>query len=395
MDTPGRFRLNMTFFRQKYSFSLVTGIVLLAAAAGCYESGGVHEITQTREAKNAHAPTSLDMSSAARFFGPQAAQQMASTENSIRPSLEWKTPPGWQNLPPAPMREINLAAGDPPMTECYVSSLPVSGGGLEANVNRWRQQMGLAPDSADAIYSLPDVQVLGHVGKLVELNGTYAGMRGDEQREDAKMLAAFVPAGDRAITVKMIGPAEQVDAERENFDFFLSSLAEPGVAAAVPETPHAAEHEGGESTIHEEVGGIAFDVPQEWTRTGERPMRLVTYTLNESGETECYISQLSGDGGGVDANLNRWASQMGQSPLSPEAIEALPKIAVLDNDVPVLETAGTFTSMRGESKEGYGLIGVFLPLGDTSYSIKLIGPEEEVAAAKDEFIAFCESLHIH
>jgi len=390
MDTPGRFRLNMTFFRQKYSFHLVAGTVLFVAAAGCYESGGVHEM-QTREAKRAHAPTSPDMSAAARFFGPQAAQQMASTENSIKPSLEWKTPPGWQNLPPAPMREINLAAGDPPMTECYVSSMPQSGGGLEANVNRWRQQMGLAPDSAEAIYSLPDVQVLGHVGKLVELSGTYAGMRGDQQREDAKMLAAFVPAGDRAITVKMIGPAEQVNAERENFDLFLSSLAEPNATTRTAEHDHGGEGD----TVHEEAGGVAFDVPKDWSRTGERPMRLVTYTLGESGETECYISQLSGPGGGVDANLNRWQGQMGQQSLSTDEIEALPKLTVLDREVPLLETAGTFTSMRGESKDGYALIGVFVPLEGASYSIKLIGPETEVNEAKDAFITFCESLHVH
>jgi hypothetical protein len=355
---------------------------------GCQQkSGGVHEIEQTRMATKPHAPADPNMSSAQRF-GFQMPQERPAMATAQGPAFRWETPVGWENLPPRPMRDVNLAVGEE--TECYVSALSSSGGGLAANVNRWRQQMGLAPESEDWIAALPPIEVMGLEGRLVELEGTYSGMRGDQNAEGYKMLAAFVPAGDRTVTIKMIGPSEQVTAERQNFESFAASLS---LADAADHAGHDhAEHaEGG---THESVGGLAFDVPEGWSRAGERPMRLVTYVLSD-GETECYISPLSGTGGGVEANLNRWLGQMGREPMSADAIAALPKLTVLGQEVALLETSGTFTSMRGDAKPGYALAGVFVPMSETSYSIKLIGPEEEVAASKATFIAFCESLHTH
>ncbi len=359
---------------------------------GCHESGGVHQIDTTRTATKPHAPAKPGMDSAERF-GFRKAPQMASAPQSA-PMFQWMTPEGWQVLAPRPMRDLNFAVGDPPSIECFVSSLSASGGGVAANVNRWRQQMGLAPESAETIDALPKVDVLGYPGSLVELEGTYSGMRGDQNAENSMMLAVFVPAGDRTVTIKMIGPADQVSAERDNFAKFATSLQ--GNASDAPTQTAAADaHESGEGTAHESVGGLAFDVPQEWKQAGQRPMRLVTYTLGAAGETECYISPLSGTGGGAEANVNRWLGQMGQPPLNADALAALPTITVLGQDVFLVETGGTYTSMRGETKSDYALTGVFVTMDDTSYSIKLIGPKADVTANRAAFTAFCESLHVH
>lgn len=372
---------------------LTMATTLCIGGLGCHKkSGGVHEITATRTATKAHAPADATLSSAERFFKP-TRQMASSTPPVAAPAFQWVTPPGWQILAPKPMRDLNFAAGDPPLTECYVSTLSASGGGVAANVNRWRQQMGLAPESAENIDALPAIEVLGYQATLVELDGTYSGMRGDRQADDSKMLAAFVSAGDRTVTIKMIGPAEQVESERENFGMFVASLA---VSDPV-ETSHApaSGETASDGTTHESVGGLAMEAPDEWRRVGERPMRLVTYVLGASGETECYISPLSGTGGGAEANLNRWLRQMGQPPLSADALDALPKLSVLGQEVSLLETGGTYTTMRGETKTNYALTGVFVTLESTSYSIKLLGPQEEVAANRAAFTAFCESLHVH
>ena len=379
------------------SIRLFNALTLTAAVAvvgfSCQEkSGGTHTMS-TRTATRPHAPAATDMSSTQRF-GFQMPEQPSAMAASPSTAFRWETPVGWENLPPQPMRDINLAVGEE--TECYVTAMAASGGGLAANVNRWRQQMGLAPESEEWIAALPPINVLGREGRLVELEGTYSGMRGDQNAGGYKLLAAFVPTEDQTVTIKMIGPAEKVTTERENFKFFAASLTLNESAPTTQSSDHAgqdhAEHE--EGGAHESTGDLAFDVPAGWQRTGERPMRLVTYVLG-GGDTECYISPLSGTGGGVEANLNRWLGQMSQEPMDAEAMAALPTITVLDQEVSVLETAGAFTSMRGDSKPGYALIGVFVPSDDTSYSIKLIGPEEEVTANKAAFIAFCESLHKH
>jgi hypothetical protein len=381
-------------------FQLICFSTLAAFAAlgtlGCQEkSGGIHTMT-TRMATEPHAPADPEMSSAERF-GFRMPQQPPTMPVAQGPAFQWETPVGWENLPPRPMRDINLAVGDE--TECYVSALSATGGGLAANVNRWRQQMGLAPESEEWIAALPSINVMGGEGRLVELDGTYSGMRGDQNAEGYKMLAAFVPAGERTVTIKMIGPAEHVTAERENFELFAASLSlnEPKPAAHAQDHAghdHGADAEHEEGGSHESVGALAYEVPAGWQRAGDQPMRLVTYVIG-SGETECYISPLSGTGGGVAANLNRWLGQMGQQPMDADAIAALPKLSVLGQEVALMETSGTYSGMRGGTKPGYALVAVFVPSSGTSYSVKLIGPEEEVAANKAAFIAFCESLHTH
>lgn len=374
-----------------FSPLLLAALFAVGGVACQQKSGGVHEMT-SRTATKAHAPADPNMSSAQRFgFG--TAPQTASVAQTA-PQFQWETPAGWQMLAPKPMRDINLAVGD--QTECFVSALSASAGGLAANVNRWRQQMGLAPESEETIAALPSIEVMGYSGTLVEIEGTYSGMRGDQNAEGYKMLAAFVPAGDRTVTIKMIGPADEVGAERDNFGLFAQSLSVSEPAETAQDHTHDHDHaEHASDVVHDSAGDLAFEVPAYWKRVGERPMRLVTYVLGTVGETECYISPLSGTGGGVEANLNRWLGQMGQPPLDAAAIDALPKLSVLDQEVSLLETSGTFTSMRGETKSGYAMVGVFLPMSDTSYSLKIIGPEEDVTANKAAFVAFCESLHTH
>jgi len=381
----------MTLFRHMTALSIATLIAM--AGLGCTEkSGGVHQIeaSDLRTTTKGHPPVDVAMTSAKRFGFTKSSS--TTPVAPAAPAFEWITPESWQILAPQPMRDLNFAAGDPPMTECYVSIMGSSGGGVAANVNRWRQQMGLAPESEETIDALPAINVLGFRGVLVELEGTYSGMRGDQQAEDSKLLAVFVPAGDSALTIKMIGPADQVNSERENFATFARSLK---VRTAEAPTQTAATRETSGSTEHVSIGGLDFEVPSDWKRGGERPMRLATYALGATDEAECYISPLSGSGGGEEMNLNRWLNQMGHAPMSASALAALPKLNILGQSVSLLETGGTYTSMRGETKENYALAGVFITLEDTSYSIKLIGPQQDVAANRATFIAFCESLHVH
>lgn len=121
-------------------------------------------------------------------------------------------------------------------------------------------------------------------------------------------------------------------------------------------------------------------------------MRLVTYTV---GETECYVTVLSGDGGGIPMNLNRWLGQLGLPALSEETLENLPPLDVLGAPAPLLEAVGPYTGMGSEPRPGTALLGVASIASGQGVFIKMIGPEAEVATEKENFIAFCESLHMH
>ena len=107
-------------------------------------------------------------------------------------------------------------------TECYVAVLG-GGGGLEANVNRWRGQLGLGPLSAEEIDALPRVPVLGSEAPLVEARGEYTDMAG-ESHEDHALLGTIVARGGSMLFVKMVGPRAEVEAERGRFLAFVQSL---------------------------------------------------------------------------------------------------------------------------------------------------------------------------
>jgi len=107
--------------------------------------------------------------------------------------------------------------------ECYVSVLAGSAGGVAANINRWRQQMGQSALSPEEIAGLPKLPILGTEAPVVTITGDYAGMTG-ETKTGHKLIGTVCPWGDQTVFVKMIGPEAAVTAESGNFTAFCESL---------------------------------------------------------------------------------------------------------------------------------------------------------------------------
>jgi hypothetical protein len=121
-------------------------------------------------------------------------------------------------------------------------------------------------------------------------------------------------------------------------------------------------------------------------------MRLVTFLVGPKQESECYVTILPSDAGGVAANLNRWRNQMGQPVLDDAAIAALPRAKMLETDVAVMEAAGDFVDMQQKQHAGYLLLAVVCPQKDRTVFVKMVGPEAEVRAERERFAAFLGSL---
>ena len=75
--------------------------------------------------------------------------------SEIIPPIAWTTPAGWTELPPTAMRTANFHPGGDPHADCYLTLLNGDGGGLGANVNRWRAQLSLPALSPSEIDALP------------------------------------------------------------------------------------------------------------------------------------------------------------------------------------------------------------------------------------------------
>ncbi len=135
----------------------------------------------------------------------------------------WRAPEGWTQGPPRPLREVTFFAGERGEVECYVSVLGGDGGGVRSNLDRWRTQMGRGALSAQELAALEHVPSLGVRAALIEVQGDYRGMGGEEVADGA-LLGAVAMLEGRTVFVKLIGPAAAVAVERDRFRAFVSSL---------------------------------------------------------------------------------------------------------------------------------------------------------------------------
>jgi hypothetical protein len=119
-------------------------------------------------------------------------------------------------------------------------------------------------------------------------------------------------------------------------------------------------------------------------------MREVTFALAEGAE--CYVTRLTGDAGGLRANLDRWRDQVGRGRLTEDEFAALEQVEMLGQSVPVLALEGDFTGMDGATRAGQGLLGVACIRAADSLFVKLTGPEAVVRAEHGNFLSFVRSL---
>lgn len=344
--------------------------VAVGLLAGCGSESGTESFSEVRTVR---APESgiADRS----VTNPDAGGTMPVRPTSDS-SLEWTTPSGWTEQAPSSMRLANLGIDGEPAVECYVTRLAGAAGGLDANLNRWRTQMSLPPYTAEEIAALPTIQILGMDAVVVEMQGDYKGMSATEGQSGFALLGAVAQSDGASYFIKMTGPADVIERERNNFETFCASLGLGGalVTASAPATSGAP---------------FEWTAPDSWTRAADRAMRVVTYTVNGA---ECYVTTLRGQAGGAAANLNRWRTQMDQPELSPAELAALVTVTVLGKASPLVEVTGAYAGMDGTRTDDAMLLGIVREDDAESVFIKMIGPKAVVLAERANFVAFCESL---
>lgn len=126
-------------------------------------------------------------------------------------------PPGWRQVPGTRHRIFNYRFGED--GEVYISR---ARGGVLPNVNRWLGQFGGEP--LESLDGLPKVTVLGREGVVVDASGDFGGGMGRPAREGAALVGVLVDFGGELLTVKMVGAADAVAAERERVVAFCENL---------------------------------------------------------------------------------------------------------------------------------------------------------------------------
>jgi hypothetical protein len=357
----------------------------------------VVEIPGRRAVRSLPRGLDREVTTAMRFGGAPGAPAMsgggapasaAPRENPFR----YVVPEGWEELEPTSMRLVNLRPAGDPAAECSLTLLGGDGGGLAANVNRWRDQMGLPALEEEEVAQLPRTVLLGQPATLVDLRGAYRGM-GDEAQPDFGLLGAVMVTEQFTLFLKMTGPADLVQAERANFERFYASLTAVFPGQDDPHAagdPHAAPPQAQAGDHSRE--GLDFTLPDGWRELSPSGMRVVNL---EVGRSQCYVIQLGGAGGGLEMNLNRWRGEVGLPPLDADGVAALERVPALGQEAPLLEVTGTYKGMGGPQGEDSRVLGVPVIRTGTSLFIKMVGPDQEVLAQRESFLTFVASLHEH
>jgi len=140
-------------------------------------------------------------------------------------STKWAAPANWTETDAGQMvfKKFSIAGAGDQKAAVSVSFFPGDVGGVFANVNRWRGQLGLAPiESAK----------LGEVTQTLETpagSATLADFTGTDSRTGRaeRLVGAIVPRGNQTWFFKLMGDAPLVGQEKDNFTRFVKGIQYP------------------------------------------------------------------------------------------------------------------------------------------------------------------------
>jgi hypothetical protein len=142
--------------------------------------------------------------------------------------------------------------------------------------------------------------------------------------------------------------------------------------------------------------GVRWKVPANWKSEAQRPMRLDTYTVAPGAECGVYYFG-AGQGGSVEANVDRWVGQFLQADgKASKSAAKIMKRSVHELPVTTVDISGAYTGMGGPAVQagpavaGYRLLGAIVEGPQGSIFFKFVGPAKTIAqnrTAFDEMIA--------
>lgn len=218
--------------------ALVHATLVVIALPSCKKLDERMAITETRAISTYAAPLEPNATSEQRFgpalraLGMEKSQEQQGQQPSLRDLLTWTAPAGWAEAAPGSdpsgMRLVDMRFGEKQEGECYISIMPGPAGGLDANLNRWRKQMGQPDYTKEEIAKLPKKPLFKRDGVYAEFDGDYKGVGMAEASKGYRLAGVIHSAEQATIFVKMIGPKALVEKNAAAFDQFCQSISPKG-----------------------------------------------------------------------------------------------------------------------------------------------------------------------
>ena len=175
-------------------------------------------VSFTSAAAKAQLPPSHPPIDAGSMMAPAAG----TAASSGQPKPNWEVPSGWKEIPGGQflVAKFALTDGANAQASVNVSMSPGDGGGMLANVNRWRNQLSLAPEAeADLAKELNPFDLPGGKATLADITG-----RDAKSGQKARLLAVVVPRSGETWFYKLMGSAPIVDREKDAFLKFVQTV---------------------------------------------------------------------------------------------------------------------------------------------------------------------------
>jgi hypothetical protein len=148
--------------------------------------------------------------------------QASTATSSGEPKPNWEVPSGWKEVPGGQflVAKFVLTGAGNAQANVNVSMSPGEGGGVLANVNRWRSQLSLGPVvEADLSKDVQPLDLPGGKASVADLTGLDAkdGLK-------LRLLAVVIPRSGETWFYKLMGNAQVVQQERDAFMKFVQSV---------------------------------------------------------------------------------------------------------------------------------------------------------------------------
>ena len=225
-------------------------------------------------------------------------------------SVVWQVPGDWKQEKAGQF--VTAAYALPSGGRVTVSKLGGDGGGLAANINRWRDQVGLKP--------LADKEVAGQPLKIADSGEEMLlfNLTSETSADDTEgILAGVLPLKTETWYFKFSGPVSVLKKTGGVFAEFLRTVRIAGSQKSAP-----APASGGAKKIH-------VTPPDAWKPSEGSSMRAASFSIAGPDGTTADVSvvPIPGDSGSVLDNVNRWRSQLQLAPLASADDPALGKKA--------------------------------------------------------------------
>jgi len=288
----------------------------------------------------------------------------------------------WQAIDPAggprlASFRISGSDGGEAVADMGVTVFPGAAGGLLANVNRWRNEMGQPPlGEGQLAEALREVELGGHTIQLM-----------DTASEERRTLGGILPLATETWFFKLSGPLAIVGEQESAFLDYLAGLqisSAAGGARGVPEL----------DDLPPARPQITYQAPTGWVEGESTTMRVASFSVTGDGdgaEADIAVIPLGGSGGAQLMILNQWRATLRLDAATEAELPGMIELLEIGGHSYQLVDLESEAAMLDGDRKARILV-AFTTVGEHTWFFKIAGETGLVADQRPALIEFLNSV---